>query len=97
METKSVGINETLEMFDFADMISVYLIRRLRDGADYGDAMDFFQKITMDPEFKGIMNKGLEGREKIMGELGDITFNEGTQLVERGLTMTKHIVEAIRG
>jgi len=61
--------NDLIEASQAAIMIGFYLVKRLKDGADFDDLKDFMDKMVNDEEFSGMIQKAAAGSSDIPREI----------------------------
>lgn len=74
------GVKETKEMLVGANEVSLFMCEKLKDGAQFSDATDFYVKITTDEVFKAKMMAAYDNYQKIPAEIKDIDGGEGVEL-----------------
>lgn len=74
-------IKETKEALVATIALGRFVAERLKDGADWGDAMALGQKL-LDPQFRQLVQDGAEGADKIPAELKDLSLLEGVELLQ---------------
>lgn len=75
------GIKETQEALIGVNEVSLFLAEKLKDGAQFSDATDFYSKLTTDEAFKKVVSDAYTGYEKIPGEVKDVDPGEALELV----------------
>lgn len=96
MSEEKMGIKETQEMLAGLNMVSLFVIGRVKDGIDMSDAAAVVEKLVMDQEFKSILASAIEGVNKIPAELKDIDLSEALQLGQYEVEQVKKIIEALK-
>lgn len=90
------GIKETKEALIGGNELGIYLVKRLKDGADISDAFDIVKKLLTDSEFKDIIKKAFDGAKNIPEEIKDLNFDEGIELAKLQMEFTPRWVEAFK-
>jgi hypothetical protein len=73
-------IKETKEATVAVFAVGLFVIDRLKDGAQWGDALALGQKL-MDPMFVNMVTDAVEGIEQIPAEIKDISLVEAVELL----------------
>lgn len=81
-----IGVNE----------LSLFLISRLKDGADLGDLKAVWDKWSDDEEFKSKMKAAIEGASRMKAEVEDIDAGEGLELLDVQLDYLPRILSAFK-
>lgn len=76
------GITETKEAIAAVAALVKEIKALSADGFQWSDAIALADKFTNDPVFSKKMTDGAEGIELIAGELADISFFEGLDLLK---------------
>lgn len=95
-EDSKEGVKETCELIKGANEISIFLCEKLKDGAQFSDATDFYSKVTKDEEFKKAVTEAYDGYQKIPTEMKDIDAGEGLELAQVQLQYVPRYVEALK-
>lgn len=74
-------IKETKEAVTAALQVGLFVVSRLKDGADLSDAYALGAKL-MDPDFRKLVQDGIDGADLIPDELSDLSFMEGAELLQ---------------
>lgn len=96
MEAK-VGIKETQEMLDLMHELAIFMIKRLRDGVDMGDAMAVLDLFLKDEDFRMKLKAAIEGASKIPSEMMDLDVNESMALAMGMISKVPMYIDAIKG
>ncbi len=88
------GIKESKEFIIGNMELAVFLISRLKDGADFSDALAIFEKLTSDSEFKDLLQVAYQGSSAIREEALDIDLREGAEL---GMLIISYLPKLING
>jgi hypothetical protein len=91
-----MNIKETSEFLKGNLELLVFLISRMKDGTDFGDAVAVYQKITSDSEFRTLVIDAYEGIAMIKNEVVDIELSETIQLVNVFLAYLPKLVAAVK-
>ncbi len=83
------GVKETGEALLALLKLGKFVAKRLEDGADLGDALALYNKLTSDGEFRNVFNAGIEGYQKIAGEVSEIDLMDALELAKLIPEMTK--------
>lgn len=95
MEEKK-DIKNTIEAMDGVMLIAVFLIKRLKDGIGIDDAMALAAKLGDDDEFKKVLSDAYTGIDQIDDEIGDLSWEEGFELIQAISNHVPAIVEAFK-
>lgn len=90
------GIKETMEALVAFNEITIFLMTRFKDGADFSDFAAVWKKITGDEEFKTILGKAYDDMSKIPEEVADIDFEEGVDLGSAQLKYLPKMLKALK-
>jgi hypothetical protein len=82
------GVKEIKDELNVTELLVVFLIERLKDGVDMEDATTLFGKLTMDAEFKRVLNEAYVGISDIGAEVKDLNWMEG-------MDITMHVLKAV--
>ncbi len=96
IESRFNGIKETSEVIEAITLVAVFLTRKIKDGIGADDAVDLFNKLQNDPQFKSAMAKASDGIDQVSAELGDLDFEESITLGMLGLNFVKEVVTAMK-
>lgn len=89
----SYGIKESEEVLVATKILSVFLIKRLKDGVGVDDLVATIQKIVFDPKFLSAINAGIKDVKLVGKELADLDSDEISQLTGKAY----EVVQAILG
>lgn len=89
----SYGIKESEEVLIATKILSVFLIKRLKDGVGVDDLVATIQKIVFDPKFLSAINAGIKDVKLVGKELADLDSEEISQLTGKAY----EVVQAILG
>lgn len=89
----SYGIKESEEVLVATKILSVFLIKRLKDGVGVDDLVATIQKIVFDPKFLSAINAGIKDVKLVGKELADLDSEEISQLTGKAY----EVVQAILG
>lgn len=92
----SSGVKEIKDVLNVTELLVIFLIERLKDGADMEDATALFGKLTLDVEFKRKLNEAYVGISGISAEVKDLNWMEGMDLAMHILTAVPKFVEAAK-
>ena len=90
------GIKETQEMLDALNEITIFLMRRFRDGVQFEDFTAFYAEIISDPDMKDLMLKAFDGYEQIPGEVDDIDVSEACALSCQQIGFIPRIIGSLK-
>lgn|SRR3990167_2076077 len=88
------GSKEIKEAIIGVNEVSLFLVSKLKDGAQFQDGVDFYNKLTQDNNFKSVVQAAYEGYEKIPAEAKDIDAGEGLEIVSIQLNYLPKYVNA---
>lgn len=74
------GVKETGEGILALLKLGQFVAKRLKDGADLGDAVALYNKLTAEGDFKAVVTAGIEGYEKIPAEVGELDMLDALEL-----------------
>lgn len=89
---EKVGIKETLDVFEFAEHLSVKMVMALKDGIGLDDL-----RLLLDAELYKKGKDAVENIKLVDDEIKDLDLNEGEELASRGVLMAKNIAAALKG
>lgn len=92
----SKGVKEIKDVLNLTELIVIFLIERLKDGVDMEDATLLFSKLTMDAEFKKIMNEAYTSINEVGAEIKDLNWLEGMDLTMHVLKTVPKFIEAAK-
>lgn len=95
-KAEKLDIKETVEAVDGFFALTLFIASRLKDGAGVDDAIALFTKASTDAEFKAVIEKAYDGKEKIPAEVKDIDLMEGVVLGKKALEFVPQLLEAIK-
>lgn len=90
------GVKESKEFLEGNFELLEFMIRRLKDGADFGDALALFEKLTSDDEFKKKLELAYKGVGKIDSEIQDVDLNEALELGTLVMKYVPRLVDAAK-
>ena len=93
---EKLGIKETKEAIAGVNMLAIFLIKRLKDGAGIDDAFALFSKLTTDKEFKSVLGEAYDGISKVPAEMKDIDLMEGLEIAKIMLDTVPKYIEAFK-
>jgi len=76
------GVKETGEAILALLKLGKFVAKRLEDGADLGDAMALYNKLTADGEFKKVVDEGFKGYQAIPAEVGELDLMDALELAK---------------
>lgn len=86
-----LGIEETMDVLNFAEYTSVKIVKALKDGIGFED----FQ-LLLDKEIYLKGKAAIENHKQIPAEIKDLDLNEGGQIAAKGVEMAKNIGAALK-
>lgn len=92
----SQGIKETKEVIIAVNMLSVELIKALKDGPQMADVSTLFTALTTNEEFKVALYAAYMDISKVPSEVKEIDLAGGLELAQVQLSFVPKIVEAIK-
>jgi len=92
----TMGIKEFAEMLCGVMAVSVFLVKRFKDGVQLADFTAFWTKLTQDAEFKQVIKDAYEGYAQIPAEVKDIKAEEIAVLTGLAGTYVPEIIEAFK-
>jgi hypothetical protein len=90
------GIKETSELLEAVNHITIFLIRRLKDGADFKDAIAIYKKLAHDEEFKNMIEVAYNNSRVIPAEIKDLDYQEVIQLLSLQFKYIPEIIDAMK-
>ena len=81
MEKGNLGIENTKEAIVAVNVLSIFIIKRLKDGIGFDDALALFSKITSDDEFMKVLKEAFDGVSTVPAELKDLQSEEVVELL----------------
>ena len=76
-----MGIKESKEFLEGNLELLVFIVSRLKDGADLSDAIALFSKLTGEEDFRSKLIEAYNGITLIDDEARELDLNEGLELV----------------
>ena len=76
------GIKEIKEVLDGVFALYKFMAAQAEDGLDWGDAGSLAVKLVEDEDFRNLLIEAFKGYEEIGGEIKDLSFSEGVDLVQ---------------
>lgn len=80
--SKEHGIKETKEALVALAALGAFVAKRLKDGADWGDAVALGKKLIEDADFREKVEAGVQGMDMVDGEIKDLSLEEGLELAK---------------
>lgn len=90
------GIKETKELLVGVNELSVFLVERLKDGAQVGDAVALIDKLKNDPDFQAKLAAAYDQINQVPAEVKDLSLMEGIELVMVQANYVPKIIEAAK-
>lgn len=90
------GIKDTKEVLVLIEVFGVFLARTLKDGFQFTDVQELFDKMKDDPEFVKAFMDAFNGIQNIPGEVIDIDVFEGISLGRQGIGMVGSFIDALK-
>lgn len=90
------GIKETKEMMIGANEVSLFMCEKLKDGVQFSDGVDFYNKITQDEIFKQKMVDAYDNFQKIPTEIEDADGGEGIELAVVQINYIPRYIECFK-
>ena len=91
-----MDVRETKEVLKAMNEITLFLIEALKDGVDFSDFVDFYNKVTKDQKFSILLRDAYDGMGEIPEELSDLDMREGLELIQLQLDYIPKIVDSFR-
>lgn len=92
---KMEGIKETKEALIGVNELALFLVKRLKDGADLNDALAIWEKLQKDDEFKEILQKAWDGYQAVPNETKDLNVPEAIELISVQLEYLPKFVDEL--
>ena len=86
-------IKETREALVGVLELSLYLTTRFKDGIDFGDAVDIWNKLSADDDFTAKLKAAYDGYDGIKAETKDLDASEITELIIVSATYIPKFIE----
>ena len=90
------GIKETTEVIIAANLLTCFLIERLKDGVQMNDFSAAYEKLILDEGFKNAMRDAYKDIEKVPAEMGDLDGIEMVELSSLQINMIPKLLSAIK-
>ena len=90
------GIKETKEVIVAANLLTCFLIERLKDGVQIEDFSAMYDKLILDDEFREMMREAYKDIEKVPAEIGDLDGMEMVELSSLQINMIPKLLSAIK-
>lgn len=97
MSEEKHGIKETKEALKGALKLTVFITKRLKDGADLQDAMALYTKWQSDPEFKKCLQDAYTDISKVGDEINDLSIAEAIELGSLLIEDVPALIDALKG
>jgi len=91
-----MNVKETSEFLKGNLELLVFLISRLKDGADLGDAAALYQKITSNAQFRVLMVDAYKGISAMKDEVRELDLAESIELTSIFLAYLPRLVAAVK-
>ena len=89
-----MGIKETNECLVATLELAVFIVERLKDGVDFGDAVALFEKVTGDAGFRAKLAAAYTGVQHVKGEVANLDVVEAVALTKTVVDYIPRIVKA---
>lgn len=90
------GIKETKEIVEFAvGDLAPLMIKRLKDGAQFSDALAFYEAFKNDGEFKTHLMAAFDKYAESINEVKDLDAGEGIELVLAAGAQVPKVIAAL--
>jgi hypothetical protein len=94
--SEKLSVKETKEVLVAGMEVGVFVCKRLSDGAGVDDFLAVLDKLKNDAEFKAVLEKAWEGKEKIPAEAKDIDLAEAGELAITAVTYVPKFIDAFK-
>lgn len=91
-----LGIKETKELIAGVFAVAALLVERLKDGAQFEDAIAFYTAMATDEAFKAKVIAAYDNAKAIPDEMKDLTIEEGFELVMIMLPEVLKIIKSVK-
>lgn len=95
-DASKVGIKETKEMIIGANILTLVLIEKFKDGVQFADFTEMYGELVNDEAVKKAMQDAYENYSVIPEEISDIDALEGLELAEIQLPYINELVNALK-
>lgn len=86
-----MNIKETKELLDFCELLSVKMVKALKDGLGVDDA-----KVLLDAELWASGKAAVGGMSQVPAEMKDLDFQEAAELAVKAIHMAEAISRAAK-
>ena len=91
-DSEQKGIQETTDLVEAAETLTVEIIQRVRDGVQPSDAVS----LALDGDVQEDLIAAAEGISEVPAELADLSAEEARALASRGLSLPFSIFDALK-
>lgn len=92
----SVGIQETKEVIEAANELTLVVVKHVKDGVSVSDIPAIVSELVSSDEFRQTLTKAVTGVTNVPSEIKDVDFVEGMELAKIQLSYVPKIIEALR-
>jgi hypothetical protein len=92
----ATGIKNLMEVLKMAKKISIFLIKKLKDGIQLQDGVDLATALMLDPEFKACIADAVADFDQVGIEASDIDLSEGLEIAKFGIESVPEYIEALK-
>lgn len=90
------GLKETKEVLEASKAVSLFIIKKVKDGVQLQDGVDLVSALLLDAEFRKKIEEAVAGIQSVPAELGDLNANEIAELIMFGAASIPEYVEALK-
>ena len=91
-----VGIKETKECLEAAKAVSIYIIKKVKDGIQVQDGIDIVETLLLDSAFKKVIADAIDKADQVPNELSHLDLGETLEIVNFAIASVPEYLEALK-
>ena len=92
----AVGIQETLEVLQAVNELSLVLVRNFKDGVQVSDAVTIVTQLLSDDAFKAKLGKAFENVSKVPAEIAEFGLDDAGVLFSEEIAFVPRVIAAFK-
>lgn len=92
----AVGIQETLEVLQAVNELSLVLVKNFKDGVQASDAVAIVTQLLGNEEFKAKLNKAFENVSKVPAEIAEFGLDDAGVLLSEEIAFVPRVIAAFK-
>ncbi len=92
----AVGIQETLEVLQAVNELSLVLVKNFKDGVQVSDAVAIVSQLLGDDDFKAKLNKAFENVSKVPAEIAEFGLDDAGVLFSEEIAFIPRVIAAFK-